>query len=281
MGKTMTEEQSTPQSDANFLTGPQQEPKVEDAVIEDKPVEETMPDGGGKEPGAQQSEASSDQAASDAGKTLSNRKKSFQARIGELTYKARETERQLEAARAEIAKLKGTAKPDPAQFDDMAELTAATVRHSMNERDAQRLEEALPATQAARDQAISDAFQLRVSEFMEGNPDAKDFEQVAYTAPIGAQTAELIALLEDGPAVAYYLGKNPAEARRIDKMPERERAAAIGRIAGRLTAQPPRKISSAPSPVKSVAGNSNLAVLDVAKMSQADFERNWGKISKG
>lgn len=226
--------------------------------------------------------APSPEEASEAGRTLSNRKKSFQSRIDELTFKTREAERREAKALAELARLKASAKPDAAKFDDQAEYTAATVDHSLNQRDAKRLEESLTNDRSERTQAIAEAFQLRIADFKEGNPEAaKDFEDVAYSSPIGESTSEIVATLEEGPAVAYYLGKHPAEAASINRLPEREKAAALGRIAGRLTAPVTRKTTSAPSPVNAVLGRSSGSSPDLNKVSQADFEKQWGKLEKG
>lgn len=82
-----------------------------------------------------------------------------------------------------------------------------------------------------------------------------DFEQVAYNPNLRITNvmAETIQASDVGPDVAYYLGSNPKEADRISRLSPYLQAKEIGRIEAKLTSEPPpKKTSSAPSPISPV-----------------------------
>ena len=82
-----------------------------------------------------------------------------------------------------------------------------------------------------------------------------DFEQVARNPnlPITVPMAEAILASEIGPEVAYHLGTNPDEAKRISRLSPFLQAKEIGRIEAKLAANPPvKKTSTAPAPIAPV-----------------------------
>jgi len=102
--------------------------------------------------------------------------------------------------------------------------------------------------------AIEEAYQERAEAAREKYD---DFEQVAYspTLTITAPMATTIRESEVGPEIAYYLGSNPAEARRIAALTPLSQAREIGKIETKLASNPPAKrTSSAPAPIAPIAG---------------------------
>ena len=93
-------------------------------------------------------------------------------------------------------------------------------------------------------------FADRKAKFIETNPDYADVvenDDVQISIPM----ANAILTDEDGPAIAYYLGKNRDEAERISKLPAVQAVAALGRIAERLAAKPAPVTKPAPlAPLK-------------------------------
>jgi hypothetical protein len=251
------------------------------AANEGTNADTTKPEGqtpDGKETGAEPDESAggdddADEAAkaSEAAKALAARKKTANERIAEVTRARRDAERQRDMALKDAADLRARLKePDPATFDDLSKLNAAQVEHTLDKRAlADREAVAQRASQEADTQA-AEAWRERVTVFKEK---ATDFEQVAYSAPISEATARDIARMEEGPEVAYYLGKHPAEARALNDLSERDRAVQLGRLAGRLTqAPPPRKTSIAPTPVDAVSGKGAASgSVDPSKMSEAAY----------
>jgi len=216
--------------------------------------------------------AREDAAATEAAKTLSRRKQTMQERLNDVTQKRREAERRAIRAETELAQLKGTMKaPVASEYQDVDQLTADRVNHTLDQRRVKELEsERTDAEQQARD-ARAQAFSTRVDDFI--STGVEDFEQIAFSAPLSDDTAGMIADLEEGPQIAYFLGKNHAEARRISQLPTlREKAVALGRLTERLTAMPTRKTTQAPTPVTAVAGkNAGRSDFDANGASMEDY----------
>jgi hypothetical protein len=218
--------------------------------------------------------------ASEAAKTLNERKRSAQERINEAVGKQRQAERERDAARREAEDLrKKLTPPDPTKYDDVSKLTADQVAHTIDSREAERLDRRATEAEQIAERAVAEAWLERVSDFKADNP---DFEEVAYKAPITDATAKLVAEMEDGPAIAYWLGKNPSEARRIDRLSERAKMVEMGRISARISMPPPRRTTEAPKPVSAVGGkNAGRSDFDPENASMAEYvaKRNggWGE----
>lgn len=238
----------------------------------------------GKVAEGQQAPATNDAAeaekATEAAKALAARKQTAKERIDDITRKYREAERRAEAAERREAELRGRLKePDPATFDDVSKLNAAQVGHTLDQREADRLKGEREAASKEAEAAVAEAWQERVSVFRET---AADFDEVAFKAPITDATARDIARMEEGPQIAYYLGKHPAEARALNTLSERERAIQLGRLAGRLTQAPPRKTTTAPTPVDAVGGKgAQTSNPDPGKMSMEEYVAWRQKQRKG
>lgn len=208
--------------------------------------------------------------ATEAAKALAARKQTAKERIDDLTRARREAERRAERAEKEAADLRARLKePDPASFDDVSKHNAAQVNYTLDQREADRLKrEADRASEEAKAARLG-AWQERLSVFKET---ATDWDAVALTAPITDAVAEDITSLEEGPQIAYYLGKHPAEARALNNLSERERAIQLGRLAGKLTQAPTRRTSTAPTPVDAVSGKgAQTSTLDPGKMSMEEY----------
>lgn len=85
-----------------------------------------------------------------------------------------------------------------------------------------------------------------------------DFLEVIQnpSAPLTMPIWEAIADSEVSHELAYYLGKNLQEARRISQLPERAMLREIGKIESKLTAPPPtqKTKTKAPDPIKPAGG---------------------------
>jgi len=90
-----------------------------------------------------------------------------------------------------------------------------------------------------------------------------DFDQVAYnpSLPITDAMAETIQHSDVGAEVHYYLGKNPAEAKRIASLSPFLQAKEIGRLEAKIADNPPKSnISSAPAPISPVSAARGASV---------------------
>lgn len=75
------------------------------------------------------------------------------------------------------------------------------------------------------------------------------------TLPVSEPMAQAILEAEEGPAILYYLGQHRDEAAQIAQMTPYAASVAMGKIAARLTAPPPKpepEISAAPPPAPTV-----------------------------
>jgi len=125
-----------------------------------------------------------------------------------------------------------------------------------------------------------------------------DFEKVAYNdkLPITEYMAQTIRESELGPDVAYYLGSNMEEAKRISKLSPFNQAKELGKIELKISTNPDtlgKKVSNTPPPVNPGKGKSDgLKSYDttdprsVKSMSTSDWikaerERQIRKIKGG
>ena len=99
-----------------------------------------------------------------------------------------------------------------------------------------------------------------------------DFDDVVQDPdlPISQAMAEAIMRTKGGADVAYYLGKNPAEAVRLANLDPFSAAVEIGRIAATVVRPQPRKTSNAPPPIQPVGARAT-PVTDPDKMSTEDW----------
>ena len=125
--------------------------------------------------------------------------------------------------------------------------------------------------------------QERINSGFEKYP---DFEEVALaeTVPISNLVMDVLSECESPEDVAYYLGKNRAEAIQISRMTPIAAARAISRIEMTLKqnpfpttpGNPLRRVTNAPPPPKPL-GSTNSVGKDLEKMSQREFESEMEK----
>jgi len=140
------------------------------------------------------------------------------------------------------------ALPAPAAGEGGEPDVMALATHIVNQREA-----------AKQQAAIEEAYQDRAEAAREKYD---DFEQVAYspTLAITAPMAATIRESEVGPEIAYYLGSNPAEARRIAALTPLSQARELGKLETKLASNPPAKrTSSAPAPIAPIAGRGSAS----------------------
>lgn len=102
---------------------------------------------------------------------------------------------------------------------------------------------------------LHESFNDKVGKLAEKYP---DFDAVARSeaVPISGAMGFAIYQAENGPDVAYHLGKNIDEAKRIAALPDTQQILEIGRLAGRLSAPPPVQVSKTPEPISPLRGQS-------------------------
>lgn len=135
----------------------------------------------------------------------------------------------------------------------------------------EREESTKQAKTAEEQQKIVDTYQERIAEFADEHPDFHEVVGSIQFVPHPEVQAAIMAH-EKGAEIAYFLGTNDDEAFQLASIQPHLAAAAVERLAKRLTAAPtekqnpppvseapppnPKPVSSAPPPVPSVSGRS-------------------------
>lgn len=197
-----------------------------------------------------------------------------QERIKQLLDDKKAAEARASAAEARARALEAAQAPKPENYDDPAEYQAAVTKHAVQQARAEdlRTEAQDAAAEAANVRAA--AWGEKVAAVADRFP---DFDKVAGdpNLPITSAMAELITENENGPAIAYYLGKNPQEAARIARLSPAQQGVEIGRIEGRVTLPPPKKISGAPPPVPTVSGGGSPSTTPAPADMPMDQFADW------
>jgi hypothetical protein len=143
-----------------------------------------------------------------------------------------------------------------------------------------------------REEATWSTYETRAAEFADANPDFLEVVgSIRYPLTDAAQAA--IAMLPNGPAIAYHLGNNDDDAYELARTPPHLAEAAVQRLAARLGAAPPppvtpaaqapaqpRPITQAPPPAPTVSGRSP-SETPPEKMTDDDwYERDRAKRAK-
>lgn len=155
-----------------------------------------------------------------------------------------------------------------------ADRTAATVRAEEAARyEAKTTEERQQAEAKAQEEsnrAMVESFNQRRQQAVEKFP---DYETVAEAedVQISIPMAHVILNVENGPDVAYHLGKNKEEAARIASLHPANQAFEMGKLAARLEAQAVKSITREPPPPSHIGQNETAHEIPLAEKSMDDY----------
>lgn len=221
-----------------------------------------------------------------------------QKRIDELTWHRRNAERQNRQLQSELAQLREqlaqSARPQAEQRNEPARASKKLADFDYDEEKYQAyLEDAVAEKAAAKAEAKLREKQERersessrkdhMAKFREREAklrgELEDYEDYAYTAPIDSIT-DLVLAMDEGPRIAYYLGKNPETAARINSLPPNLAAVELGRIDARLAIEreqaKAKPVSKAPPPPPTIEATEPAVSKDPSEMSDAEFAK-WRK----
>lgn len=243
----------------------------------------STPDGSAEKPKG----AESAPAVKDADEAITQ---GVRSRIDELTRYRREAERERDYYRGEVERLR-TPKSEPTvdvkpktladfEYDEakyqqyvFTELPQAIEKRAVEAAE-RRLQEVQSREQAQSRQAD---FEERSDAFAK---DHADYHEVALRQPqdggpvITPTMAETIEDSENGPAIAYYLGKNVRLAAEISRLGPLQQAREIGRIEAKLLEKPVvPKVSAAPAPAPKIDGNDPEVEKPPEQMTPAQFAK--------
>lgn len=104
-----------------------------------------------------------------------------------------------------------------------------------------------------------------------------DYDDVARNPSLAItnEMADVLVLSDDGPDIAYYLGKNPAEAERIARLHPKLVAKELGRLSAKIASTPETvTLSQAPEPITPVGGKTPV---QTPEPSERDDMTTWVK----
>jgi chromosome segregation ATPase len=231
-------------------------------------------------------------AAVDTSEKAKPKKDGAQQRIDELTWHRRNAERRNRQLESELAQMREQltqrASPTPEQrqeapkkladFNYDEEKYAEYVADIAAERAAAKLrtEQEREKTDSSR-KSNQGKFREREAAL---RTEIEDYEDFAYTAPIHDHVADLVMSMDDGPRVAYFLGKNPETAAKLSALPPLEAAKELGRIETRLAYEreqaKAKPVSKAPPPPPKIDATEPAVDKDPEQMSDAEFAK-WRK----
>lgn len=251
---------------------------------------------------AQQTENAADPSSAAEGKssdkTIEPETNRINERFAELTKHRREAEREREFWRDRALRLeqaqqapKPTPLPDaPGPDKTLADFNFDEVAYRKYEREqlattaVQAAERKLRAEDQQREeQRLAASYVKRAKDFAKEHT---DYNEVAHTAPISDTVAKMLVRSEQGPELAYYLGKNPDIAAEISRLPESAASFELGGIAFRLktereaAAKAKLKVSAAPPPPPTIEGARDS--MKVSSASDPDSDKltpdQWRKL---
>ena len=243
-------------------------------VVTEQPVEPVVGDEAKTEPTVEAKEDKTDPAIKAAITKERNRRREAEQRAATA-----ENERAQLAAALEAATKKPEPKPldmpkredftDPDAYDEARDAYVAqraSERAVMQER-----ERAANEARASQQQKVAADFRAQVEAFTEAHP---DFTEVFNDElPITPPMTDAILSADNAAEIAYWLGQNPEEAKRISELSPVKSIYEIGRIAAKLSTPTPAPARAAPkpAPIKPVGQRSGTDAKSPDEMSTEEY----------
>ena len=205
--------------------------------------------------------------------------KGVQKRINKLTARLREAEEKLAQASAKPPEVNDK-EPKIEDFDfDPDKYEEARVAYRVR----QELSKAEKEKQAQiESKAQQEAINIAREKFDLASEKYDDFEDVVYKNQFVTDDMVKAVFFSDlGPEIAYFLGKNPEESKRIASLPPMRQLIELGKLEARFTVKPEPKTTKAPEPIKPVSSagkapstlSDDLPLADWMKLRQQTARR--------
>jgi len=162
----------------------------------------------------------------------------------------------------------------PQDYRAPEDYTRAVAQHAVREVGADMLARQATQAQEFAARAALDAWAESTAEFRQKVP---DFDAVAHNPNVIVTPVMADAIRESsrGAEIAYYLGKNPAEAAQIASLPPVSQATSIARLEGRIGSNAV-SVSRAPQPVGTLSGRGGSAGTPLEDMDFEEYRRARG-----
>ncbi len=162
----------------------------------------------------------------------------------------------------------------PQDYRAPEDYTRAVAEQAVREVGSEILARQASQAQEIATRAAQDAWTETTAEFRRKVP---DFDAVAHNPNLTVTPVMADAIRESsrGAEIAYYLGKNPAEAVRIASLAPVSQATAIARLEARVGSTQ-TSVSRAPQPVGTLSGRSGSGGKPLEDMSFEEYRRARG-----
>lgn len=255
----------TPEPAKTSKPAPKSDAEVQAQEAEGKPEGQTP------EP-SDEDKAKAAKAEEEKSERKKNRTREYINRINRENAEYRERLAALEARQQQPSASRSApeapadGEPTLEQFDfDVVAFQRAHSRWAVQQELTTYQKQAQQAEQSRKQQEIMATYSERIADFTDEHP---DFQEVVGSIPfpLSGELQAAIMAHPNGPQIAYHLGNNDDDAFALASIQPHLAAAAVERLASRLTAapatqaptptQPPRPVSQAPAPVPTVSGRS-------------------------
>jgi hypothetical protein len=203
-----------------------------------------------------------------------------------LREQAEDAMKKASDAEARLARIKAAAEgeqePKESDFSDVIEYAAARAVWKQSKAVAQReqreieseVEAHKKAAEAVENERRSEQVASFNSQAVEARVRYADFDQVIAVATrvdvVSPQLSEMVLDSDMSADVAYHLGRNPALARELSRMPPLSAARELGRIEASLSKPKARTQTNAPDPITPVKPSGTVQ-RDALKMTHSEF----------
>lgn len=229
-------------------------PEVVTAVVDDSPT------------------SSEDAPAPPKRDRAKERIKGLVKKVSEFEAENRRLQAELQTSRTPVSEK----KPERDNFDTFEDYQEAIAEHTAHRVYRETQEKVEKETQKRQQeqfvQTRREMWEAHSEAVAEKYDDGSDILDNFTDIVLSQAGVDVILESELGGDLAYYLGKNDAEAQRISKLSPARQAAELGKLEAKLASEPIKKASKAPAPVDTVTGRSSTA-NDLPKDS--DDSKTW------
>lgn len=225
-------------------------------------------------------------APADPAAELVKKENKTQKRIDQITKEKHEARAEAEYWRKvatgeivppkqqEITQPVQTGKPQLENFETYEDYTEALTDWKIDQREADKQTKAEQRTIAEKRQTVAEANAARIEAAKETYDDYDDVTANLSSIMVPQVTIEAMQESEVSADLFYYLGKNLAEAKRLQTLSIPAQLREIGKIEAKLEKKPAetKRISKAPTPINPTGANGEV----VAKKDPADMtDEEW------
>jgi|TARA_R110000824_G_scaffold112149_4_gene261187 hypothetical protein len=175
-------------------------------------------------------------------------------------------------------------KPDQESYDTYEEFQEALIGWNVGQRMQAVESDRRASIEREQDQQHHDALVAthygRIDAYRDGGP--SDFDAVIQSGkdlPLTAPMRDTVLSSESGPALMYYLSKNPEECDRIANMHPMVQIKELGKLEARIEgvtqagpSSSPEPVTRAPRPIKPVGGGATIPTVKLDDLPYQEFK---------